>query len=53
MGVGVAGERIVQPVALGNSSVSQIIRMYREKREGRDLDTVVDTSNKGDTLFRL
>ena len=50
VGVGVAEERLIeeQPLAPGNSSVSQAIRMKREKIGKRDLDTMVDTSNKSD-----
>jgi hypothetical protein len=51
VGVGVAEEKLIreQPLALGNSSVSQITKMQRGKSGKRDLDTMVDTSNKGDT----
>lgn len=37
-----------QPLVPGNNSVSQVTQMQREKNRKRDLDTVVDTSNKGD-----
>ena len=50
MGVGVGEKRLIeeQPLAPGNSSVSQLTRIQREKNGKRDLDTVADTSNKND-----
>ena len=55
VGVGVAGAKLIeeQPLTLGNSSVSQITRMQREKNRKRGLNTVMDTSNKGDTFLAL
>ena len=52
--VGVAEERLIreQPLAPGNSSVSQVTRMQGKRSRKRDLDTVVDTSNKGDIYVR-
>lgn len=54
VGVGVAEERLIreQPLAPDNSTVSQATKMQREKSGKRDLDTVVDTSNKGDIYVR-
>ena len=53
--VGVAGEKLIgkQPLALGNSSVSQVARMQREKSGKRGLNTVMDTSSKGETFFAV
>jgi hypothetical protein len=50
VGVGVGEKRLIeeQPLALGNSSVSQLTRMQRGKNGKRDLDTVAGTSNKSD-----
>ena len=52
--VGVAEERLIgkQPLAPDKSSVSQATKMQRAKNGRRDLDTVVDTSNKGDIYVR-
>ena len=52
--MGVAEEKLIgeQPLVPGNSSVSQVTQMQREKNGKRDLDTVVDTSNKGDIYVR-
>ena len=54
VGVGVAEEKPngEQPLVTGASSVSQVSKMQREKNGKRDLDTVVDTSNKGDICVR-
>jgi hypothetical protein len=54
VGVGVAEERLIgkQPLTPDNSSVSQAAKMQRAKNGKRDLDTVVDTSNKDDTYVR-
>jgi len=47
--MGVAEEKLFgeQQMVPGNSSVSQATKMQRDKSGKRDLDTVVDTSNKG------
>jgi len=54
VGVDVAEERLIgkQPLAPGNSSVSQVTKVHRVKNGKRDLNTVVDTSNKGDIYVR-
>jgi hypothetical protein len=41
-----------QPLAPGNSSVSQVTRMQREKGRKRNLNTMMGTSNEGDTFLR-
>jgi hypothetical protein len=54
VGVSVAEERLIreQPLAPDNSNASQATKIQREKSGRRDLDTVVDTSNKGDIYVR-
>jgi len=48
VGVGVADAKLIgeQPLVPGNSNVSQVTRKQREKNRKRDLDTMVDTSNR-------
>jgi len=52
--VSVAEEKLSgeQPLVTGTISVSQVTKMQIEKSGKRDLDTVVDTSNKGDICVR-
>jgi len=52
--VGVAEEKLSgeQPLVTGAISVSQVTKMQIERSGKRDLDTVVDTSNKGDICVR-
>jgi hypothetical protein len=47
--VGVAAEKLIaeQPLVPDNSSVSQTTKV-KEKSAKREMDTVIDTSNKGD-----
>jgi hypothetical protein len=54
VGVGVAEERLIreQPLAPDNNNISQATKIQREKSGKRDLDTMVDTSNKGDIYVR-
>jgi len=54
VGVSVAEEKLSgeQPLVTGTISVSQVTKMQIEKSGKRDLDTVVDTSNKGDICVR-
>ena len=46
--VGVADARLIgeQLLVPGNNNVSQVTRKQREKNRKRDLDTMVDTSNR-------
>jgi hypothetical protein len=50
VGVGVGEKKLIeeQPLAPGNSSISQLTRIQRGKNGKRDLDTVADTSNEND-----
>ena len=50
----VAEEKLIgeQRLVPANTSVSQVTKMQIEKSGKRDLDTVVDTSNKGDICVR-
>ena len=50
--MGVAEEKLSgeQPLVTGAISVSQVTKMQIEKSGKRDLDTVVETSNKGDIV---